>query len=369
MITGRIAFSAYMEEALYGENGYYIRPHTRFGRAGDFYTSAQVSPLFGELWAHYIANHTHTEEYRLIELGPGDGHFAVSVLRELLRIGDRPVRYAGVEVSPTGRERIVNKLAEVQSEFADRKLWTIVVSDVTALSADTGDSFHNGFVFANEWLDAIPCDLLRVWQDGKTEQLWVWSRDESEPTMAESSSGPFQGRRYVTEWLANVDSYLRQDAEQRLLPLCIEGEVSYLVAESVWQFQNPILSLLKELEPSVLALVDYGGYTPDIVGADRPEGSLRAFKKHQIINDFIDQPGEVDLTYDVDFEVVKALLTEHGYLVEVKKQGDFLVRQTFFEQVVSARAQVDPNIYQTMKTLILPGGMGDRFLVLTAERR
>ena len=44
--------AAFMELALYDPDiGYYARAAQRSGRAGDFFTSVDVGPLFGELLA------------------------------------------------------------------------------------------------------------------------------------------------------------------------------------------------------------------------------------------------------------------------------------------------------------------------------
>ena len=48
--------AAYMELALYHpELGYYARAARRSGRTGDFFTSVDVGPLFGELLATQLA--------------------------------------------------------------------------------------------------------------------------------------------------------------------------------------------------------------------------------------------------------------------------------------------------------------------------
>ena len=49
---GPLTFAEYMEAALYHQTGgYYARNEQRSGRTGDFYTSVDVGPLFGELIA------------------------------------------------------------------------------------------------------------------------------------------------------------------------------------------------------------------------------------------------------------------------------------------------------------------------------
>ena len=52
---GPLTVAAFMDLALYHpEFGYYARAARRSGRAGDFFTSVDVGPLFGELLALQI---------------------------------------------------------------------------------------------------------------------------------------------------------------------------------------------------------------------------------------------------------------------------------------------------------------------------
>src|SRR5712691_4148886 len=53
---GPMTVDAFMDLALYDAGlGYYARAAQRSGRAGDFFTSVDVGPLFGELLAVQIA--------------------------------------------------------------------------------------------------------------------------------------------------------------------------------------------------------------------------------------------------------------------------------------------------------------------------
>src|SRR5947209_15065960 len=53
---GPLTVAAFMDFALYDpERGYYARAVQRSGRAGDFFTSVDVGPLFGELLAVQVA--------------------------------------------------------------------------------------------------------------------------------------------------------------------------------------------------------------------------------------------------------------------------------------------------------------------------
>src|SRR5436309_16032225 len=54
--NGPISFAEFMDISLYHpEHGYYARAAQRTGRAGDFFTSVDVGPVFGELLAKQFA--------------------------------------------------------------------------------------------------------------------------------------------------------------------------------------------------------------------------------------------------------------------------------------------------------------------------
>src|SRR3954466_5924010 len=51
---GPIPFATFMEEALYGEGGYYSREDVPIGESGDYVTGASLSPLFGRVTARLL---------------------------------------------------------------------------------------------------------------------------------------------------------------------------------------------------------------------------------------------------------------------------------------------------------------------------
>src|SRR3982751_5928662 len=83
-----VPFSAFMERALYGPDGFYQRGG-QAGRRGDFITSPELGPLFAEVLARAIG-----DAESVIEVGGGAGTLA----RDMLRV--RPdLRYVIVERS------------------------------------------------------------------------------------------------------------------------------------------------------------------------------------------------------------------------------------------------------------------------------
>ena len=87
--AGPLTVAAFMDLVLYDpECGYYARTAQRSGREGDFFTSVDVGPLFGELLEIQLAEMAallgHPESLRLfdlVEAGAGNGRLSADILR------------------------------------------------------------------------------------------------------------------------------------------------------------------------------------------------------------------------------------------------------------------------------------------------
>src|SRR6187200_1040400 len=81
--------AAFMDLALYDSRfGYYARAAQRSGRAGDFFTSVDVGPLFGDLLEQQIAEMFHLldsqcriPDFDLVEAGAGNGRLSADIVR------------------------------------------------------------------------------------------------------------------------------------------------------------------------------------------------------------------------------------------------------------------------------------------------
>src|SRR3982751_3270537 len=102
---GPLTVAAFMDLALYDpECGYYARSAQQSGRAGDFFTSVDVGPLFGELLEIQLAEMfdifqrsaadaeqisgrrtSAVQPFDLVEAGAGNGRLAADILRAAKR--------------------------------------------------------------------------------------------------------------------------------------------------------------------------------------------------------------------------------------------------------------------------------------------
>src|SRR5712691_7071095 len=129
---GPIPFAVFMEEALYGEGGYYSREDVPIGESGDYVTGASLSPLFGRVTARLLKRLDGTlgKPAEMFEAGFGTGVHLENVVSTLLdrrvRAWDRVARRI-----PAGAER-VESLAAV------------------------GEGEIEGLIFSYELFDALP---------------------------------------------------------------------------------------------------------------------------------------------------------------------------------------------------------------------
>ena len=114
--AGRIAFSRYMDLALYAPGlGYYAAGATKLGAAGDFVTAPEMTPLFATALATQVAAILDaTQRREIVELGGGSGRLAAD-----LSARARGARCAAVALcDPRGRVRIC---AARQRETLERR--------------------------------------------------------------------------------------------------------------------------------------------------------------------------------------------------------------------------------------------------------
>jgi SAM-dependent MidA family methyltransferase len=335
---GPLPFEEFMEAALYDPGGgFFGTGPLRSVRSGDFLTSPEVSDLFGRTLARFVA----AERRRLgdppgfvvVDVGAGSG----SLLRPLLE--EAPADGWAVEVSPAAR-------AELASVVGPGR----VVSAVAELPERL-----EGVVVANELVDNLPVSLA-VRTAGGWEERWVAVAGdgfalESHPARAE-----------VAAW-----------AELHGATAAPGDMVEVQLAAGRW-----LERMLDRLKRGSVLVIDYGG-TSEELAPRRTRGTLRTYRSHHLGPDPLTEPGETDITVDVDFSALAAVAAAAGAEVEVQRQDDFLAAWGLRDHVGSLRrrelelAATDPMERLSVRSertdaeaLLHPRGLGD-FRVLVAR--
>ncbi len=334
---GWIGFDEYMQLALYAPGlGYYTAGQQKFGEQGDFITSPEISALFAQSLARPVAKLvSQFEEPRLIEFGAGSGRLALELLRELDRLQALPDEYLIVELSAELQQR-QSACLEVEPHLLARVKWLQQLPE-RAIDA---------VVIANEVLDAMPVKRFKI-SHGEIDELGV---------AVDNGQLQIQPR--------TADTKLKQQIQALGVPLDQGDYVSELNL-----FISPWLkSLADACRKCAVYLIDYGYPRHEYYSSERCMGTLMGYYRHRAIDDPLWYPGIQDLTAFVDFTHVAESALQHGFDVDgFTSQGIFLLNCGITELI--ANPEDTGNIdylkqIQQVKTLSLPGEMGERFKVM-----
>lgn len=334
---GWIGFPRYMELALYAPGiGYYSAGARKLGKAGDFVTAPEISPLFGQTLARQIREVLDAGFDEVLEVGAGSGALAATVLEELERSGTIPRNYLILELSADLRERSRDTLAARVPHLLERVAWLNRLPP----------SF-SGLVLGNEVLDAMPAHVVRV-NGGKVEEGGVAVRNGRLGWSWRMASG---------ELLAAADRLGLPEGFQTEIQLTARGFVR---------------SLSGVLERGAAIFVDYGFPEKEYYHAQRKEGTLMCHYRHHAHADPFFLPGLQDITSHVDFSAIAAAAREGGLeLAGYTSQAQFLVNCGITE-VMSRTPAEDGARYLPLANqanrLLSPAEMGELFKVIALSR-
>jgi SAM-dependent MidA family methyltransferase len=267
---GLVRFDRWMREALtHSEFGYYPKGIRAIGgRHGDFATWPGME---GTL-AGSVRRWQCDGPGRVMEIGAGDGSLAQGILSGIWR---RP-KYGIVELSPVLRDLQKQRLR-------GRVRWFQTVAD--GLRAWEGKAD----LVANELVDAFPVRVFRK----DSEQSW------SEMYVALTDG------RACARWLTATPPSTHPAFQHTWR----NGQI----IEVLTGFEDWLAGWMGEWKDGRLLLVDYGGTCPRLQRA-HPAGTLRAYAHHQRLTgaDILDGFGRRDITADVDFTSLEAILKTSG---------------------------------------------------------
>jgi SAM-dependent MidA family methyltransferase len=356
---GPLTVAAFMELALYdAEIGYYARAPRRSGRAGDFFTSVDVGPLFGQLLAvqlaemfAFLASRVPSPESRvpnpvfdLVEAGAADGRLAADILRAA-RTGHpslyEAVRLHLVEMSAAAREAQRATLGET--------------GDCLASSSPHLPASFEGVLLANELLDALPVHQVVMREEGLRE-VYV---DRAGGLQMTTREGP-PSTPALEDYLERIGVTLEPGWR----------------AEINLQAVDWMRDAARRLRRGFIIVIDYGHDARELYSPTHAQGTLTTFARHLMAGPesaaappWLQQPGEQDITAHVDFTSVRAAAEAEGLrTLGFLDQTYFLLgiltgcRESFALPAIDMAASANDSRH--LKTLLMPGGLGSTHKVL-----
>ena len=272
---GSIDFETFMSIALYGEHGFYTRRDEtgKAGRRGDFITSPEVGPLFGQLLARHIDNEWRRcgspSSFTVVDAGAGPGTLARSILAAAPECSSA-LRYVAVETSA-----------------AQRALHPDGITSVATMPREIDD----GVIIANELLDNLPF------------QLWVfdggWRR-----ARVSMGSGVF------AEILESVPP-----------PTCLPSSARHgSRAPQQAAAQQWLKDSMGSLKNGSVIVIDYCTPLTAIAAASPWREWLRTYVGHERGGHYLKDPGAQDITCQVMIDQ----LSEVAEPDSVRTQAQFL---------------------------------------------
>ncbi|MDD3266243.1 MAG: SAM-dependent methyltransferase [Burkholderiales bacterium] len=330
--NGNIPFSRYMELALYYPKiGYYSNPLFKFGAKGDFITAPLVSNLFGHMLATQMNEiFSFGVHANVMEIGAGNGKLASDIL---IAMGDIIDKYYILELSANlkswQKETIENKVPQ----YLHKVIWL-----------DALPSNFEGIIFANEVLDAQPCDLISF-DNGIAHGVGVTIRDDK----------------------FAYDTYkLNEISKEYVLDLNLDYH-DYLT-EIHLQNKAFINSISHTLKRGALIFIDYGVGEKEYYHPHKVRGSLRGFFRQHVIDDVLMYPGLIDITTSVNWTNIALSGIQSGLeLIGYTNQGSFLINCGLVDMLSNLKSTISDSQYlqisNQVNKLISQNEMGDLFKV------
>ncbi|MBI4056408.1 MAG: SAM-dependent methyltransferase [Elusimicrobia bacterium] len=333
-----ITFRDFMELALYDpKKGFYSRRRL----LEDFYTAPELHVSFAAILAkEFIRQLSSLKQkkiappYFLVEMGSGSGRLARDILTALK--SNHPETLAQIQYVLV--ERTENLLLESLVSLSSFGIKILGYTDLKDLPP------CHGIFFSNELLDSFPVHLLQK-KNGRVMEVYVRSKDNVEH---KEFSSEIQFGELSSEEL--------KPFADRLVSSLEEGERSAVNLEALrW-----IRLVGEKIKAGSVITVDYGRRLS--VGIPLP---IKTFHQHQLGDDPFKDPGQKDITTQVDFEPLILEGERRGLKLEAYENlGKFLLDRGILELLPAGSSLSEFKERNQVKTLFHPEGMGEIYKVL-----
>jgi SAM-dependent MidA family methyltransferase len=304
--SGPVSFAWFMQQALYHpEYGYYSSGRCVIGRAGDYFTSVSVGPLFGQLLCRQFIEIWERlgriDNFVIVEQGAHDGQFA----RDVLEFSQM---YA-----PEFFAALRYRIAEPFRVLQERQSRTLKGFHGKIEWSDSLSPFV-GVHFSNELLDAMPVRLIN------------------------------NGREKLVA--LHCDKFV---LVERLISQGAAAEAAFNQTALDW-----IDEVATNLQRGYVFAIDYGR----LAGEDSADVQVRA--RHRNLESPFEQIGHADITVRVDWARIVERAETRGFGI-----AGFTDQHHFLTGIVSEFQPLDsPKARRELQTLLHPEMLGRAFQVL-----
>jgi SAM-dependent MidA family methyltransferase len=333
--SGPISFRDFMEMALYyPELGYYTSGKDKIGKKGDYYTSPNLTHIFGEMIGkqleemQYILNE---KEFTIVEMGAGTGLLSLDI-REYLK--KNPELYLNLDYCIVEKSPAMQK--EQRKRLGEKVRWCNSIQEL---------SWITGCVFSNELVDAFP--VHQVVMGEELMEVFVDYRDGFIEVLKPASDE-------IKDYLIELDV---------VLPPGYRTEINLDAIK--W-----IKEIGTSLEKGFVMTMDYGYPSSELYQEYRYSGTLMCYYKHTANDTPYQHIGEQDITAHINFSALDHWGRKNGLeYCGFTDQAHFLLGLgigDYMEKLQESDAMKHYKKILLIKTLMLE--MGETFKVLVQKK-
>ncbi len=270
---GPISFHDFMEMALYYPGlGYYTSNKEKIGKTGDYYTSSNLTPAFGELLGRQIEEMWHLlgenegKEFTVVEMGAGKGILSGDVLSYLKKNHEfyQELNYCIVEKSLSLRKEQKKRLGNENIKWFDS------IKDLKGIV---------GCIFSNELPDAFPVHVVQM----ENELMEVFAGYE----------------KNFIEVLKPASTRLKDYLKELDVTLTSGYRTEINLDAIKW-----VQEISSALEKGFIITIDYGYPSDELYQEYRNRGTLMCYHNHSVNESPFEHIGEQDMTSHVNFSAL-----------------------------------------------------------------
>ena len=323
----KIPLDEYINLCLYKYSSSYYEKKKIFGPRGDFITSPYISSIFGEILAIYIINYfleKNISNFTILEIGAGEGIMAKDIINTAMKFKRIKLTYNILEKS--------KRLKSIQKENLENH-------KVNWISSLNKANHKNLFIISNELFDAFPIKHLKKIKNNWYEKYVFYD---------------FKLKKISSE-------YIKIKRETYKIFKLINKKINFIeYSPGIISFINQITKLLIKNKYNCFLTFDYGYLEESF------KNTLQGLKNHKKINIF-SQPGEVDITYLVNFNLIKKIFNKNNNFNNIiMTQSEFLTSAGIIERCNQAKKNLNSEnekikLDMAVNRLIEPNQMGTLF--------
>ncbi len=307
---GKINFANFMSTCMTNENfGYYSSKHLSWDQKGDYQTSPEVHPVFGYLWAKQInecwGKMNKPKKIQIIEIGAGSAIFMANICTWIKSQNNELYDAAEIILLDVSQKRL-----DQQKKILDT--YEINASFSTLSEFLNKKTKSDAIVISNEFFDCLPFHLIKKHKKNIYE-IFVSLSDNNELIFQEE----ILSDKKIIDFINNMEITLFEGCIVEIAPQAYEA--SQKIAEL--------------LNSGYIITIDYGDLAENLLQEWNTEGTFKAITNHMLTHP-LDDPGNVDITADVNFTILKKGLEEKQFKVNaLTPQWQSLINLGIFELI------------------------------------